>query len=102
METKHTPGPWGHYQRDGSAHLRFISGPSPRAIAIATIESIPEKYQDAESIEANAHLIAAAPDMLEALESILDGVDCQPGYIRERGIEIARAAIAKAKGKNND
>ena len=56
--------------------------------------------------EANAHLIAAAPELLEALESIVEL--SEPGRIyelKELGTlvgemqSIARAAIAKAKGK---
>jgi hypothetical protein len=45
---------------------------------------------------ADAHLIAAAPDMLEALEEIMKTIaGCQTEFY----YQLARAAIAKAKGK---
>lgn len=59
----------------------------------------PTELRSERETEANAHLIAAAPDLLEALERILryqesgghDG-DCEDVE------EYARAAIAKARG----
>jgi hypothetical protein len=48
--------------------------------------------------KANAHLIAAAPEMLEALEAI----DCVFVSTNEKGDEarkLLRAAIRKAKGE---
>ena len=42
--------------------------------------------------EANARLIAAAPDLLEALKTIVSHCD-------KYSLEKARAAIAKAEGK---
>lgn len=53
--------------------------------------------------EANARLIAAAPELLTALQAIIDeagpmmGLDDGPGSIN-RIARIARAAIAKATG----
>ena len=56
----------------------------------------------ADEVEANAHLIAAAPDMYEALERLVDylnylGVpeDCEDQY------EEANKALAKAEGKED-
>ncbi len=43
--------------------------------------------------EANAHLIAAAPELLEALKHLL----CEP--MAERTVDAAKRAIAKAEGK---
>lgn len=55
--------------------------------------------------EADARLIAAAPELLEALEELsgivqglLDGDDCQ-NSIDSFTLQPARAAIAKAKGE---
>ena len=50
---------------------------------------------------ANAHLIAAAPDLLCMLERVLDGILRLPEIPRtlcSLDIEQARKAIAKAKG----
>jgi hypothetical protein len=48
--------------------------------------------------EANAHLIAAAPELLEALENLLKVYEGEGGTQHHAG-DIARAAIAKAKGE---
>lgn len=60
---------------------------------------------DAETLESEAHLIAAAPDLLAALEYLLEqtiGQDQQYGVELSEGEAIAEqkalAAIAKAKG----
>ena len=63
-----------------------------------------------ENSEANAHLIAAAPDMYEALKDIVDPNDCNVdhhGHCQEHGWMgtglcphfRAKLALAKAKGK---
>lgn len=49
--------------------------------------------------KANACLIAAAPDLLEALENLADYIDERAGDNECRPLENARAAIAKAKGE---
>lgn len=50
---------------------------------------------------ANAHLIAAAPDLLDALQSLVDmDVAFQRGPKVDNAVENARAAISKAIGEN--
>ena len=51
--------------------------------------------------KANANLIAAAPDLLEALE-MLAAVDFGADGSVERGALLARIAIAKAKGGTHE
>jgi len=46
--------------------------------------------------EAGPHVFAAAPELLEALESIVEQLDSEGGYYVS---DAARAAIAKAKGE---
>lgn len=101
----HTPGPW------------MVAGPSfgdplPRYTTCVVTEEdddgevvdiceFPVSDYD-EQNEANARLIAAAPDMLEALEAIVKSLADQDdeGMIEHAQQMIdARAAIAKAKGK---
>lgn len=51
--------------------------------------------------QANARLIAAAPELLAALEELVRSADLSGGQIRQvhrRDIDHARAAIAKATG----
>ena len=50
---------------------------------------------------ANALLIAAAPELLEALEMMLDMSE-MGGFGKSAAEDTARAAIAKAKGATND
>jgi hypothetical protein len=81
--TQHTPGPWElrHSPRHGYFFIDY-----PQQEGSATLTKL-----DCE--EADARLIAAAPELLKALQGIMVGVaGCQknPEY------EVARAAMAKA------
>jgi hypothetical protein len=52
--------------------------------------------------EANARLIAAAPDLLEILENILENVlDLNHVVLSPRVIHQARAVISKIEGESN-
>ena len=55
------------------------------------------------SAAANAHLIAAAPDLLQALQELIAEADAPVGWAGHNGntagFDMARAAIAKAEGK---
>ena len=95
METKHTPGPWG--------------SPSfkPKTICSASgliADCDMSGHRSGEENIANARLIKAAPDLLEALEEILNTV---PGNsedpVAKRYFQyletVAKAAIAKATGE---
>lgn len=86
----HTPGPWVWHMPDSPAvnpaRAAFVYGPSRRCMDI----SVGFGLED-------ARLIAAAPDLLEALEGVCDmlkalGRDSGGAY------EQARSAIAKATG----
>lgn len=57
-----------------------------------------------EEMKANAHLIAAAPDLLEALQALMDGVANLPPLVAIAGVlktewEQGLKAIYKALGK---
>ncbi len=83
-KAKHTPGPW----RVGDAGRTIFQPVGIKAVA----------YCDkTENFRANARLIAAAPDLLEALERILGAARGTMDEVRAR--HEARAAIAKAKGE---
>ncbi len=95
----HTPGPW--FIRDdewdnGVDHYSISTGPDILDSAICSL-SIWDKEHTEERM-ANANLIAAAPDMLEALKAALPHIECsnpeQSGIITMCG-----KAIAKAEGK---
>ena len=91
--SKHTPGPWekGHSIIRTSADL-ICESPG----------GFPWAHENKQS-EANANLIAAAPELLEALETVLRVALKLECYETLQGdysgtVEAARAAIKKARG----
>ena len=93
METKHTPGPWifdATLKCDGSFGGSYIvSNNAKRTWPLA------EVYR-----EDNARLIAAAPDLLEALKALVADLKPYMGQGRmDDKIRNAIAAIAKATGE---
>lgn len=87
----HTPGPWTLGSRVISADTHDTFN-----VAVALLSSAreaPELSEDERA--ANGRLIAAAPDLLEALEEMVDAV----GFGSEDpSVERARAAVVKARG----
>lgn len=106
-QTKHTPGPWEIFWNYGSTEQHRIytgHGAEPCEI-IARVEAYaptPEPSEDPElQGKANARLIAAAPELLEALEVAANELT----RLIERGNDSSRLtlatvckAIAKARG----
>jgi hypothetical protein len=103
-ETKWTPGPWQVTQcRNGLPHVNVfrVSGPAdgtaPCTILVET------KYETMGANRANACLIAAAPEMYEALERFLLAYDggTAARSVQQQGEDaaFARATLAKARGK---
>ena len=98
MNTSYASTPWRTCSHDwrgcGDDQYRAAIVRDSDGIGIAHVVGL----IDAET-NANARLIAAAPDLLEALRLIMD--DVHFGYLTMREdcrehVEIARAAIAKA------
>jgi len=102
--SKYTPGPWTFSKSDMFGDLRFYVAQSDAApytpnfsdVATLIAETVPSERQYIQ--EANARLIAAAPELLEALQELLsessDGIATSP-LTRNK----AHAAIAKATGE---
>jgi len=94
METKHTKGNWV-YQKYSTDYGVYSETGNGRDIALV------REYGSDEEAEANAKLIAAAPEMLEALieinKMIADSVTCN-GVKLNTGIiaKISMSAIRKA------
>ena len=87
--SKHTPGPWAIYVNAPSdIVIRKMSKDGYELCSIARVSS---GY-------ANARLIAAAPELLEALQKIAGNTYDEWTNGAEAG-RIARAAIAKATGE---
>lgn len=87
----HTPGPWAT-SRDAvpAGHVQIT----------VYAEGTGERVATAFGSEANAHLIAAAPDLLSAAKAILFQVDQGKVLERDACITQARDAIAKAEGRS--
>ena len=96
--SKHTTGPWKRdlRQRD------LIEGGPGTFVAQVLNHFNPNRADSALIFEANAHLIAAAPDLLAALERLCAQIEAQPNadvlLVPFAAIQRAQAAIAKAKG----
>lgn len=111
-ETKHTPGPWevggqafrviAHF--DGLGFWEIANAAPTKIVGESGMT-----YDAGGDVEANARLIAAAPDLLEALEEIRDMLWSRPdisdrlrplmGFAEEATNQKAARAIAKAKGE---
>ncbi len=95
--SKHTPGPW---QANGS----HIYTADPERALLAQVINPGSKASDYPLVE-NARLIAAAPELLEALKAIelaLKLPTVTPAQVlHESGVirQGIRAAIARAEGK---
>lgn len=103
MESAHTPGPWLAAAGPSSVvGWPVVATPIGRSICNVTwMPGLPPAVEI--ECKANARLIAAAPDLLEALNALreeLSGVDQWWGKLREAA-DAADAAIAKAQGPQN-
>lgn len=91
MQAKHTPGPWAV---NGSTISSAPTDAAPTGYALAhVLNPYAGATGAAARVDANAALIAAAPDLLENLRQLADllesiGHDCTP----------AREVIARATG----
>lgn len=98
MNVQHTPGPWewddmrtklvGH---KGAKVLQDGEGMWDLCSCVAVVDDKPERARS------NARLIAAAPDLLEALklaDAMLSGANMNANVVEQK----VRAAIAKATG----
>lgn len=97
-EQKHTPGPWVAGEPDWCGDYTIESDKAPWAIA-----AVISNFRTPAVVEANARLIAAVPDLLEALRLLLADVqDYEPWQRPCRAVDIARAALAAASGTPQD
>ena len=112
MIAKFTPGPWKAFWSGTYYDIRVSEEEGGEDIwtysphfAIVIQNSLYRHTSGLEKQEANAHLIAAAPAMYEALERIAEywngGSDSAVGAI-ETVMEIAEAALAKAEGRDSE
>lgn len=95
---KHTPGPWtvDRAWHIDKGFLRIIRDPRLERVAM-----IPDVERELEEAIGDAHLIAAAPDLLATLRELVryvrDEFSCSHPLCE--AADRARAAIAKAEGQ---
>ena len=96
MNAQYTPGPW---VIDGSVNAENLDVINSEG-RIAMIDDSRSTGWNVPTINANARLIAAAPDLLAALREIHDAIAAGEGDFSPSGdwYREASAAIAKATG----
>lgn len=106
-KSKHTPGPWKVHPREGMARSYYGTHVAASHYSTPGVSSGRDSVCDCtgEHQDANARLIAAAPELLEALRTLVSRdfayyggfvMDCN---ITMEEVQRARAAIAKAEGE---
>lgn len=95
MKAEHTPGPWGVAIGKRTSVVRLgVTGP---AVALCNYDNGPQE-------KANARLIAAAPDLLAALQraniALCGYLPAHRNDVTDAAIAAATAAIAKAVGND--
>lgn len=112
---KHTPGPWKVVEHEGdhkygrfTEQMRSYVLESEKRANMAIMEAY--KFEDDpdvwDEVRANANLIAAAPELLEVLESLYTDATDREETTDDSGQEYddwraVRLAIAKAKGEKS-
>jgi hypothetical protein len=94
MKTTPTPGPW--FLRTGDSHI-VVCGSDGDSIA-GLARTTPDRIDPSEQ-EANARLIAAAPDMLNQLRAVERWMSGYGTTTQSAMREKVRATIAKAEGR---
>lgn len=105
--SKHTPGKWTHDSQE-ALHIRAEDGGLVATLGWSNGRHFSKGRREYEEVQANARLIAAAPELLRALENVLafedpDSLEDQQKDARLRQARAhawqgAKDAIAKATG----
>lgn len=100
-EAKHTPGPWLVEGRTVYAliHSGWKKGVQQFKNRFYASVQLDHEAPDVEA-EANARLIAAAPELFYALRQIISDFPARRDWLDPDLERIARAAIAKAEGRS--
>jgi len=102
----HTPGPWEAADNNTGTGTNIRNGAGTLLAVVHSYRANPDKsYPNADTRRANARLISAAPDLLEALERAIEYVERFGDMNHEplpgdcaATLYASRAAIAKARG----
>lgn len=97
---KHTPGPWQIKMKEKQYYSSDTGQPTFKTNYVDIIDQgdrcVGYTYPTNDSYVANAHLIAAAPDLFEAVSRVLIEMEEWDGEISIGAVEDMQAAIAKA------
>lgn len=110
--TTHTPGPWIARECDGNDQLGEWDVTDEDGQVIASIRNpyvdwdmaVEHARSDYNRMPADAHLIAAAPELYEALQTLAGRLcgDSMSDQDRREAYGIAEAALRKAEGRPID
>ncbi len=101
-EVKHTPGPWHCTPEADLPRIGVYAGKDDEDDEAIICDVTDEDLKVDGENEANARLIAAAPDLLEALEIVQNGINGSLVHgIPEKLERRIKAAIAKATGEGS-
>ena len=93
----HTPGPWFTH---GKLRRCILTTLDPRhSRQVAELSDLPSDEMTDSEIEANARLIAAAPELLDALQALVSVCENEGFPYLGNILPMARAAIDKATGE---
>lgn len=98
---KPTPGPWHVNRISDQAYVEHEAKVDGEMVFIADLQRSDSNESDWPEIDANARLIAAAPELLSAIVELLDAcpTSCEDRRLMDAQ-RAAEAAIAKAEGKD--
>lgn len=106
MNTQHTPGPWTIQATSQTIKILGATEPSPNGSAsglVATTSWNASKQGPSSRQLANAKLIAAAPDLLNALELAMATLErvkpSRPCDSTQGTRDVCNVAISKARGQ---
>lgn len=102
-DTKHTPGPWKIVPQSNGESLiarEFETGNQMRPKGLRIVGFVMQRGDSLRADEANANLVAAAPELLEACERAL--IPLTGGgefFSADDAVQCINAALAKARGQ---
>ena len=96
--SKHTPGPWKTIELDGRLYINPYRDSEEYALIAKITGYIGSSGKRQEHKQANARLIAAAPEMLGLLEEAVKACRCNIGQDAPCWACRTRALLAKIEG----
>jgi hypothetical protein len=97
--SRHTPGPWT-FDGENECNQGFDVALPDGGVSATAYYDVDRDADSVRQAEANARLIAAAPEMYEALKVVAEweGDKAPPLAMVRQWAADARAAVAKAEG----